>query len=353
MIAAERDDRQFRRGVVLGLTMAEILLLLIFLLMLLMVAKLQEGQAAMAAAEVSRDIAVAQVSDLEVVIEDLRHRSDGVEFDITREYRVLADGYDAAVAKLDALAPLIQQMEQDGAAPGFDIFDEFARLQQELSRLKPAESLLADALAAAPDASPEDAVQLMSEAARIGNELIEQAQEILPGAGPGEAIEEYRSMAETGDQLRRSGGDAGELAESAARCTRELRNCEGQTVHLTNRLNTQTGGRDKKPCWVDAEGRIQYIFDAHLRSDGVVVIDNKLPDRADEQDGLPLAGVHFGTPLPRSTFGAAFTPLLRWSDEKDCRFYVRLVDETDINDKSSYKDTRRTVEGYFYILDVK
>ena len=36
MIGSARDDKQFRRGVVLGLTMAEALLLLIFLLMLML-----------------------------------------------------------------------------------------------------------------------------------------------------------------------------------------------------------------------------------------------------------------------------------------------------------------------------
>ncbi len=41
MIGSARDDKQFRRGVVLGLTMAEALLLLIFLLMLILGVRLK------------------------------------------------------------------------------------------------------------------------------------------------------------------------------------------------------------------------------------------------------------------------------------------------------------------------
>src|SRR5262245_28489358 len=93
MIGVREEDRQYRRGMVLGLTMAEIMLLLIFLLLMLLAAKLLADREAVKAAMDARDAAVAaqikaeeEAAGLREVIEQFRLK-DAEGYDLTKEYR--------------------------------------------------------------------------------------------------------------------------------------------------------------------------------------------------------------------------------------------------------------------------
>jgi hypothetical protein len=337
VIDAARDDRQFRRGVVLGLTMAEILLLLIFLLMLLMVYKLKHERNLAQ----ENDSAVAQLRDLQPIIDDLRHRYRTTDFDITREYRTLAEERDTAV----------EQLESKGTE--FDITKDYAVVKEKLAQTEPGLPLLDDARKAAPEMPLENAVKKMLEDAKVGREIADLAQQMSPSAMKDQSIDAFKKAADIGHQLQLAGGDPNGLVAESASCKRELQTCQGQTANLTRRLNSESGGHDKKPCWADLTGNIEFIFDTRLRQDGVVVVDNRLPGRIDDQSKLPLNGVQFDVPLGKGSFSAAFAPLLRWSNDNDCRFYVNLIDETGESQKLLYKELRQTVEGSFYIRVVR
>lgn len=285
------DDRHYRRGVVLGLTMAEILLLLTFLLMLLLTAELGK----------QRD----QVREFE------RARNEALE-------------------ELELLRPIAEAMRAAGVDQ-FDMTKEYVRIRQDLAR---AEERLRE-----------------SEAAF---ELMEKAREQFPKeASSAEIIERFRKAARIGQEIEKSGGDAAELVASAATCKAELSSCQGQTAYLNRRLNEQIGGFGLPPCWADSAGRIQYIFDAHLTDTGIVLSDNKVAGREKDQAALPLQSIRLGIPSEQDAFGRSVRPLLDWSNEQQCRFYVRLYDRFETGGRERYKDLRRAVEGYFYILDAR
>jgi len=184
--------------------------------------------------------------------------------------------------------------------------------------------------------------------------LVEEAREQYePDTPVAEVIEGIRKAALIGRAVEQSGGSADKLLKSAAMCKAELSSCQGQTAYLNRRLNEQIGGFGLPPCWADGAGRIQYIFDAVLKDSGVVLKDNKVPGREEDQASLPLGGMVFGEGMERARFASASQPLLDWSDEHQCRFYVRLYDGLDTGGRERYKDLRRTVEGYFYILDAR
>jgi hypothetical protein len=288
VIDAERDDKQFRRGVVLGLTMAEILLLLIFVLMLLLAAKLQASN--------------------EREQTNMRER-------------------DEARTALVAAEVLVEQLEK-AAGDKIDIMKDYIRVEQELAE---ARKKLEDT--------------------RDGALLVEEAKRMAPDVTIEQAIQQMVSAARLGDALSKTDADPSKLLESAASCKAELQNCQGQAAYLNDRLNDKTGGRGMPPCWVTEEGKIEYIFDAHLREEGIVLIDNKLPHRAQEQALLPIQGVKFDSPLEVSAFRSSVGPLKQWSEkrEPECRFYVNLFDDTGANAKPRYKALRRGVEDYFYI----
>jgi hypothetical protein len=107
------------------------------------------------------------------------------------------------------------------------------------------------------------------------------------------------------------------------------------------------------PCWIDDSGKGQYIFDATLRDDGIYLKDNEVPGKEDQQAELPIDKFKFDTPYDATGFANAGRRLRVWSDSKECRFYVRLIDETGDDMKDTYKELRDGVETVFYIFQVK
>ena len=315
MIGSARDDKQFRRGVVLGLTMAEALLLLIFLLMLILGIRLKTQSTHIAELEKQRDEAQSTLVAMQPVFEKL---SKSQKFDITRDY---------------------------------------VRMKQQLAdanaRLKDAElsvDLVQQAAALAPDsATPEEATKAILKEAAIGRAALDAAQRFQPDLPPEKAVSALINAATIGQALK-SGGTPDALLAAAGACMADLQSCKNQTTYLNGKLNGKTGGFDLPPCWVDNRGKIQYIFDASLTDAGIYVEDKSVSGREDDQDKLPLDHARYGEPLGPGEFATEFSPLLKWSNDHGCRFYVRLYDDMRDGDRAEYKELRGTVEGYFRIL---
>jgi hypothetical protein len=295
--------------------MAEALLLLIFLLMLILAIKLKSQST-----EIAR----------------LEH--DKVE----------------AQSTLAALQPILDKLPQKQK---FDITQDYVRMKQQLdlanARLKDSKlsvDLINQATAAMPDMAPEDAAKALLNEAVIGRQALDAAKKIAPDVPPEQAVQALLDAALIGQAVRMENNSPQQLLASAATCRADLQSCKNQTVYLNGRLNAKTGGFDLPPCWVDPNGKIQYIFDASLQDDGIEVDDNGITGREADQAKLPLGRVQFRTLLNRSDFAAAFQPLLDWSNQHGCRFYVRLYDDMKTADRSEYKSLRGTVEGYFRIL---
>jgi hypothetical protein len=298
MIGVREQDRQYRRGMVLGLTMAEIMLLLIFLLLLLLAAKLLADREAVKQALADRDRAVAaqvetakQLADLQSTLDDFK-RKNPEDYDILKEYQ-------KAKTKL-------------------------AETEKKLEKAESAMEIL-------------EPVQ-------------KQAIEMSPGADPKEAIENLQAAAMVGHQALASGKSPDELIAGAT-CQKDLDQCKEGNVDMSKRLALKGGTLPS--CWIDAmTGRPQYIFTATLRDDGIYLHDNKLTGREADQAKLPIAPLAFEHSYQSAEFVAAGQKLFQWSDAQDpaCRFYVRLIDET-ANDKFLYKSLKeKGVEHIFFTL---
>ncbi len=315
MIGQARDDRQFRRGVVLGLTMAEALLLLIFLLMLILGVRLKTQSTEIAALEKARDEAQSSLVAIQPFMDTLAKNQ---KFDITKDYERVQQQLADANARLKDAALSVD-------------------LVQQASSLAPA------------DATPEEATRALLAEAAIGRQALEAAHRFAPDLPPEQSVEALLNAALIGQSLK-DGGTPDELLASAGACKADLQSCKNQTTYLNTRLNAKTGGFDLPPCWVDNKGKIQYIFDASLTDAGIYIEDKNVAGREGDQEKLPLARAVYGEPLGPGEFSSAFSPLLKWSNDNGCRFYVRLYDDMRDGDRAEYKELRGTVEGYFRIL---
>lgn len=280
MINTERDDKQFRRGAVLGFTMSEILLLLIFLLMLLMVSNLQSKDDELALLKG----AGSKYAELESELKALRELRDAVE-------------RQGGIDKFDPLKNYTHAIEERNAAT---------------DRVKALEIQIKEMEAAAGDARP----------------LIEEAKRMSPDKPIADAITHMVAVARTGDAIDKEGTPDEKKFAAAQTCMVDLKNCQGQVAFVTDKYNAKMGGRDKPPCWVDANNQAEFIFNATIKDDGIILTDNKVKGKEAVQAKLPIQDIPLGKPMSVSTFNAAVKPLFNWSEENNCRFYVRIFKGT-------------------------
>jgi hypothetical protein len=352
-------DRQYRRGVVLGLTMAEIMLLLIFLLMLLLAFKLAEEQKARLALSQtlsSRDAELHSKEDeLKKAQQELQEASAREEqfkkvnasaYSITKdlvrankENDELKKERDKAESELQSAKLLLdltdKLKERDPSLSDDAAASRIQELSEEGAKLEDV------AMKLFPNLEPADALQAMTDMATA-------AQSMYPEDQPDEAIGEMKRHAAIGKAISETGKSPEELLSAAASCSDDLKLCKGQVGNLSRRL-----GGTLPPCWVDDTGKGQYIFDATLADEGIYLKDNKVPGKEEEQSNLPIENLRFGSPYEAQDFSNAGRPLRVWSDEHQCRFYVRLIDETGEDMKETYKKLRDSVETVFYIFQVR
>lgn len=133
----------------------------------------------------------------------------------------------------------------------------------------------------------------------------------------------------------------------------ELNRLKEQTQNWKKKLNAIGKGTEAPACWTNANtGKIEYIFDVRITSNGLIIQDNELVHRIQEQSELPLIEVEYNTELNTSSFKSALLPLYEWSKAKQCRFFVRTYDQTSPLEKNSYKKYMRTIGSIFYYYEV-
>lgn len=272
----------YRRGFVLGLTLAEAALLLVFVILLLMVAGFER-----------RDRVIASLGSLQSVLAE----SAPADVDPVR----YADEQLAALAELREAAQ----------SAGHDWDDDFIELVRAIVE----------------SASANDLV----DASKALQDKQDQLDRMLEALGDVEGAEGMAQLLER-------------LADSEAR----LSNQHGQLMALRDRLERSGQGGVLPSCWMTPEGRIDYLLDVVLASDGIRMRESFPESRRAERDRLPLPTISSGRTYSQGEFQALTKATYDWSVARECRFYVTIFDGTRDHEKERYKSLLTTVEGHFY-----
>ena len=289
------DPVGYRRGLVLGLTLAETLLLVLFILLLVYAALGQQ-----------RD---QKMKDQEAQIASLNLRIDTGVDRLARELTLsgIASNPDELSRKLNRLT------------------DEMARNAQLEKDLSTYQRL----------------VPSVSEAKQLADAFeVQQSLET-----PLQILDRHLSRTTTAPPATTP--DAPKtLAEALAALDR----MKGQLDYYERQQLTAGNGLSYPPCW-QRDGRIVYTYDALLLDDGLRL------SVTDDRTGLDMAGLRangteppLGQTITRQIFLAQTKGLHAWSVSQGCRFYARIIDGTSAGNKSGYIQARRAVEDRFYPL---
>lgn len=347
-----RQKRAYRRGLILGLTMAESVILIIFALLL-----------ALAAYLIRKDQAI---QDMTQQLDQLRQQiADASE-----------DQLQCATAQAEARSLREKMAVIQKLAPASNDFDEMFKelvlMQRQAQRVAELEHQLAGLTEL--QQAVEKALQRVETAPAAGQSVAERLEQLVDQAVLWERLANTLPPSDTKTVLReleqrlaalleleaaaKSLAPAVEPAQAVRTVTEQLQaagaqiaTLQGQMANLRRRCEAVGKGTEKPACWAAPDGRPEYIFDIALRSGGVTVRDNVLPHRAEEQRQLPLGAFDFSREVSLNQFRTAAQPLREWSRQRDCMFFVRIQDQTGPSQKAVYKQKLRTVGEFFYYYE--
>lgn len=139
-----------------------------------------------------------------------------------------------------------------------------------------------------------------------------------------------------------------EQTESALDSTESaLSDYRAQSINLTRRL--REAGQGYPPCWADAEGSPQYIFNVRLLGDSLAVSPEWPPSREADVSEVDGASALAGSRVGRGRFAELASPVLEWSKRQDpeCRHFV-IIEDSKGTTKEEFKNELLLVERFFY-----
>lgn len=376
-----RSASSFPRGLVLGLTMAEVVLLIIFVLLLALAAMLHRETEERRAAEETAEEAQEDLLVLEFQVEELESFVEewGLEDEWAEEWAEAApdseDREAARTARLEVerqseywveliravgspefdspeefITDLTEAAERDEARADLGVSDEAltavaaAVSQATAAGLSPEELLeAARAVAEAAETFPgrDLSVAEIVEAARIAD----AAREALRARGAEATPEAMEALIRDAERWReRAGQSLDRLAADLERAEEQVERLRAQTRSLAGR-----GGTDHPSCVYRDGDRPAYLFDVGLVESGYllrpaeIALDPPANLRALRPGEIRPAGA-----LGATEFETRTQALFDWSRGERCRFFVRVFDHTPPDQKARYKELMQTLEGRFY-----
>ncbi len=316
--------RSYRRGLVLGLTLAEALLLLLFSLILAVGfvlfqidTKAEERTKSLAQCEksLSEEIfATALVAKL-------------IEKGFVNKESTIDDNFQHLVLRTE-------ESEQ--------LRKEYPDLERDISALKELNEVAKRAGVVPKDATVQTTVQTIEAIIGKLSEVRKKAsryEQLIKGAReylsiPTESEEQIEVNIEraliAANRLAASGGESAEgiqkcEAQQAAHLSR-IRTLEAQVLYMQEAGKGLGRGWSYPPCWINpTTKKPDYIFRTELTEAGIVVSDITPSHQRAELEKLPISEIPLSIPLSAEEFQRRSAPLFRWSQEHNCRHFVVVV----------------------------
>lgn len=350
-----------RRGLLLGLTLSEIMMIILFALLLLfgaVFAEQDEDRRRLAELEkllAKGEIALALVDPMRNLLDQVGINQTQID-DVLREMKLVERLRQEIKNLKDQQTALAPVDEPDAKKKLKELTEELRKKEAELAAVQKKLDQLQREMAQQADKR--------KEAAKLANAMVdagitpEQAKDADKTVGALKAV-----MEDLRQRMVKAGVDAAKVdaivqtaGKDWANTAMDNKNLAEQTKYWKAKWEADVGNGKKgvTPCWA-TNGVVDFIYDVALTDDGMNIRRNQVPQWAEDYDRLPVEGIRLGPVISQAEFTTSTRPLFDYSNrkDKDCRFFVRLYDETSVNAKLIYQQRRRAVEGHFFILDMK
>jgi hypothetical protein len=310
------EEREQRRGLVLGLTLAEVLLLILFLLMLALGSRMEYWR-------------------------------------IEAEHR--QQNYNELVATHDSLKAIQAELVKNGAVDVNSVQGLVTRLsrveesERSLSKLQQDYSVLSSQVVVLKSLGVDTgkALQTVSAALERAKQidpndppaLLKRALDIIERLGASTQLEQVKPLSQM-------------IADSQMK--QQLATSETDREKLRQQLDgLRVGnGLTYPPCWPAAKGKTEYMFDVIAKDDGIIVRDAFLESKKSDAAWKYVDSFPRNVVISEKKFNEATGKILPYSNQNNCRFYIRLYDGTARENKARYIHLRAAVAANFYLYPV-
>lgn len=300
------DSPGYRRGVVLGFTVAEIVLLILFALLLALAGFIVSGKAEVEKAAATNAVFLTAIGAVK--------SSDPEKFKMEVEKVITQQiNYESKIRDIEKRV--------GGRLLPDDVYDTIQSENLDLTTAEGKKRLL-DLLIVALDAQRR--VKDEGGKAKTGKEIIESCK--------------------TGSEFINTFGKQRSVHEVEL----GIKDEKGKAEHWKG-VASQCGlGGTLPPCYRQSVNEpILFLFDVRIKPEGLVLLDTaaeKYRERlqVDFPHTPPL-----GKPISEAEFRLATFQYLDWGRRKECRFYVTVFDDLP-NDKDRLKSSLKAVESNFY-----
>ncbi len=371
--------RGYRRGLLLGFTMSEVMLLLVFALLLSLGVviknltteqqeagiELEECRRAVdefsacpqALAEVERAVMGNIGNDFDEWFTELRLVADKAkkwdrvsgavtgladENDLDEwasELQLVTDKAEKWDDLSAAMPSLADETDPEDWAAELQIVSDKAEKWDDLSGAMPG---LAD------KTDPEDwaaELQIVSDKAKKWDDLSAAVPDLAEDADVVNQLMTFLTLVadETGQQERTA-----QCSQDLEQCNQKQADAEKQVAYWMEKAKAVAGrgGLDYPPCWPATGGKPEYIFEIVILDGGLEVRDIAPEDRRKDLDRFGLDPALYGTRQSAAVFEARTRSVAEHGKLGNCRHFVRIIDRATT--KEAYKAQLQAIERHFY-----
>lgn len=321
------QEEGYRRGLVLGFTMAEVFILILFCLLLVLAFRMSLHQQ-----EIERQTALILIQSEQLALFDQLSLLDQGDLRLVQDLKEYWERYGPSETGMrEYFSQLVLQAQ------------ELAELRKRLEELVEKNSSLEEQLTSVEVSRHRINSEL--ETLRPKLEAMKELDEFLASHQINPALEDDRRYIEnalaTMQMIQTGGQGLEEVAEA-------LVQLQSEVGGLTNLIGYYERLYGFPPCWHDGEWRIDYTFDVTVTSQGFVM--RTVPQSRHENH--PIMGavreVTSGRQISPVQFARETKPIYDWSVTNQCRFFVTVYDGTAENEKRIFQERMRVLEGHFY-----
>lgn len=312
------QNRAYRKGLILGFTMAEISILIIFCLLLATSFIIQKKDQ-----EMSKFVEEnKKLSEVKSTLKKLGINS------------ITQNKFDDLFQELKRLKEQNQNSEQ---------------LQQQIEKLRDDTKLVSNIkqILSTQNTTNESIENTI-------NRLVKESEfsKKLKDTLKNETLQE--SSPQVIAEIVNSSGNLKNVMSEKMEALTEVERLKGQLANAQIKLERLGKGTEMPACWANPQnGKPEYIFKIDLTSNGLIIHNQNLPNRVNDQNLLPLNTIQFDQNLSQNNFLTQTNPISQWSIKHNCRFFVLVNDSTEANQKNVYKTMLHTLESQFYKFEVK
>lgn len=347
-IEVRQRDGVYRRGVLLGMTMAEIMILILFCLLMAFVLSLEEYQERIEQAEEAQQLfeelkaQVGSYDDAWTLLTDIRTVVKQLGTDALNEIAALIEN-DPSVRLEDVSVAVVAGLEQYNAIK--------AELAAETENLPSSEEVLEALGQRIADGKEYQKQSPVLEALQPIKDRLDRAN------GEEPSLEDFR------EAIRRMTADAEAWnAENQGDLAQQFQDAQIQNLDLEERIGRlgqaltkatdQLAGKGQglvyPSCFQTEEGKIQYVFDIEFTEDSMTLAALPVPGNEERWERLNFQRISTGEAVSVARYLAETRDVFDWSKANACRFFVRILDRTLAENKRQYKVMKRNIESRFY-----